>query len=146
MMKYRLDSNGRASFHSVDSSHPHLSSLMSTAPLGSLQTVTVHKAPSVQPGNTKVQKEKSTSRNKCTTVILENLVSFQDSNDPSLKGEIAMEAEKQGKLRDIAIVVDQKKQVKIILTYFEPQDAEKSFNVMNGRFFGGKTVTATLGP
>ena len=108
--------------------------------------MTVHKPPSEQPANPKAQKEKSASRNKCTTVILENLVSFQDSNDPSLKGEIAMEAEKQGKLRDIAIVVDQKKQVRIMLTYFEPQDAERSFNVMNGRFFGGKTVIATLGP
>ena len=107
--------------------------------------MTVHKAPSDQTGNSKAQRDKPISKNKCTTVILENLVSFQDSSDPTLKGEIAIEAEKQGKLRDIAIVVDQKKQVKIILTYFEPHAAEKSFNVMNGRFFGGKTVIATLG-
>lgn len=94
----------------------------------------------------KDSKDKPTGKNKCTTVILENLVSFEDASDPTLKGEIAEEAEKQGKLKNINIVIDQKKSVKIFLTYCDPLDAEKSYNVMNGRFFGGKTVTAILAP
>lgn len=111
---------------------------------GSLQTVVVHTAIAEKTGTAKETKDKATGKSKCTTVILENLVSFEDASDPMLKGEITEEAEKQGKLKNIEIVIDQKKNVKIFLTYYDPQDAEKSFNVMNGRFFGGKTVTAIL--
>ena len=84
------------------------------------------------------------NKNKNCTVILENLVSFDDASDPSLKGEIASEAEKYGRLNNIEIVVDSKKNVKIILIYFLSEDALKSYNAMNGRFFGGRTVSATL--
>ena len=104
----------------------------------------IHKAAAEQPRSTK-EKGKTSNKAKNTTVILENLVTFEDASDPTLKGEIAAEAEKQGKLENIEIVIDKKKNVKIILTYFDAQDAVKSYNVMNGRFFGGKTVTATLG-
>ena len=83
-------------------------------------------------------------KNKSCTVILENLVSFEDASDPSLKSEIASEAEKYGRLNDIEIVIDLKKQVKIILIYFLAEDALKSYNAMNGRFFGGRTVSAIL--
>lgn len=113
---------------------------------GSLQTVVVHKAIIERVGAAKDAKDKQAGKNKCTTVILENLVSFEDASDPTLKGEITEEAEKQGKVKNTEIVVDQKKNVKIILTYYDSQDAEKSFHVMNGRFFGGKTVTAILAP
>jgi hypothetical protein len=113
---------------------------------GSLQTVVVHTALTEKTGALKDTKEKPTGKNKCTTVILENLVSFEDASDPMLKGEITEEAEKQGKLKNVEIVIDQKKNVKILLTYYDSHDAEKSFNVMNGRFFGGKTVTAVLAP
>ena len=108
-----------------------------------MQTVVIHKA-AVEPRSTK-EKVKTNSKSKNTTVILENLVTYEDASDPTLKGEIAAEAEKQGQLENIEIVIDKKKNVKIILTYFEAEDAVKSFNVMNGRFFGGKTVIATLG-
>ena len=111
---------------------------------GSLQTVAIHKAAADQPRSIK-EKLKPSNKNKSNTVILENLVTYEDASDPTLKGEIAAEAEKQGKLEDIEIVIDQKRNVKIILTYFDAKDAVKSFNVMNGRFFGGKTVIATLG-
>ena len=112
--------------------------------LGSLQTVTIHKAAVAEPRNIK-ERVKPVNKTKNTTVILENLVTYEDASDPTLKGEIAAEAEKQGKLEDIEIVIDQKRNVKIILTYFDAKDAVKSFDVMNGRFFGGKTVIATLG-
>ena len=84
------------------------------------------------------------NKNKSCTVILENLVSFEDASDPSLKSEIASEAEKYGRLNDIEIVIDLKKEVKIILIYFLSEDALKSYNAMNGRFFGGRTVSAIL--
>jgi uncharacterized protein YvpB len=106
--------------------------------------VAIHKAAAEQPRSTK-DKVKPSNKNNSNTVILENLVTYEDASDPTLKGEIAAEAEKQGKLEDIEIVIDQKRNVKIILTYFDAKDAVKSFNVMNGRFFGGKTVIATLG-
>ena len=90
------------------------------------------------------EKENFINKNKCYTVILENLVTMDESSDPTLKTEIAQEAEKYGRLDYIEIVIDQKKEVKIILTYFLCEDAERSYNAMNGRFFGGRTVTAIL--
>ena len=133
-------------FFSVLSTHfvVHVYIYLFILHLGSLQTVTIHKAAVAEPRNTK-EKVKPVSKTKNNTVILENLVTYEDASDPMLKGEIAAEAEKQGKLENIEIVIDKKKNVKIVLTYFEAQDAIKSYNVMNGRFFGGKTVIATLG-
>lgn len=138
---------------------------------GNVQTVVIHKQPVEEKSNKKnlekAEKEKqekikekeqkenkntknnnneNNDNNNGTTVILENLVSLEDASDPSLKGEIASEAEKYGSLKNIEIVIDQKKKVKIFLTYFLCDDAVKSYNAMNGRFFGGRTVTAILLP
>ena len=121
---------------------------------GSIQSIVLHNSNSdvtTKKNMSKEEKEKekekeilNKNKNKNCTVILENLVSFDDASDPSLKGEIASEAEKYGRLNNIEIVVDSKKNVKIILIYFLSEDALKSYNAMNGRFFGGRTVSATL--
>ena len=92
----------------------------------------------------KAKEKELLNKNKSCIVILENLVGYEEASDPSLKSEIASEAEKYGRLNDIEIVIDSKKQVKIILIYFSAEDALKSFNAMNGRFFGGRTVSAIL--
>lgn len=77
--------------------------------------------------------------------ILENMVSIQDSADPTLKDEIAEEAEKFGKLSTIDIYVDPTtKKVKVRLQYEESQSATKAFNTMNDRFFAGNRISASL--
>jgi len=77
--------------------------------------------------------------------VLENMVTIEDSTDPSLKEEIAEEAQKFGKLSSIDIYVDPStKKVKVRLQYEDSQSATKAFNTMNDRFFAGNRISASL--
>mmetsp|Transcript_12071 Transcript_12071/g.11712 ORF Transcript_12071/g.11712 Transcript_12071/m.11712 type:complete len:526 (+) Transcript_12071:948-2525(+) len=91
----------------------------------------------------KTEKKIDVEKNK-NSVVLINLVSLEEAKEPTLKGEIAQEAELHGDLKDIEIVIDKKNEVRVVLTYYEAVSAQKSFKAMNGRFFGGNMVTAIL--
>jgi hypothetical protein len=80
---------------------------------------------------------------KCT-VVLDNMVPLAEASDPDLKGEVQEEAATHGPLRDILIEVVDNKFVRIKLFYLSPQSALKAYNAMNGRYFGGVAITASL--
>ena len=75
---------------------------------------------------------------KSRVVYLENVVSVEEAADPQLRREMGEEAEKYGPLDDVAIYIDPRRIVVIVLTYVLPDGASGAFRAMNGRFFGGK--------
>jgi hypothetical protein len=87
------------------------------------------------------------------TVVLEDMVTVEDTNDPGLKDEIAEEAQNYGKLENIEILIEEKKNpdnqvvsshVIIKLYYAEVQDANKACHILNGRLFAGRKIRASL--
>ena len=68
---------------------------------------------------------KSVEQATCTKVMLENMVTYEDSLDPFLKDEIASEAKIYGKLNDVEVnVIDKDKDiVHVILHYDQANEA-----------------------
>jgi NAD-dependent oxidoreductase involved in siderophore biosynthesis len=81
---------------------------------------------------------------KLHKVVLENMVSLEEVTDPTLKGEIAEEARRYGELRDVNIVIDHTKAVKVFLEYSHAAEAEKAFKTFDKRYFGGRCISAKL--
>ena len=78
------------------------------------------------------------------TVILYDMVPLEEASDPGLKDEIEEEAATHGPLKDISIAVINNEFVKVTLIYYEPSSALKAFKAMNGRYFGGKVIKASM--
>lgn len=83
------------------------------------------------------------SSDRCR-VLLENMVSKDDLNDPDLSGEIEEEATNYGRLKTAVEIEEKEDGIFVTLSYDLPQDAAKAFKVMNGRNFGGQTIKASL--
>ncbi len=80
-------------------------------------------------------------------VVLEDMVSYEDAQDPDLKDEVGEEACNYGTLLKVEIDVDEPTQaVTVTLLYAEPAMAAKCLKAMNGRAFGGKKIKAVLAP
>eukprot|EP00607_Mallomonas_marina_P000864 CAMPEP_0182437326 /NCGR_PEP_ID=MMETSP1167-20130531/84971_1 /TAXON_ID=2988 /ORGANISM="Mallomonas Sp, Strain CCMP3275" /LENGTH=242 /DNA_ID=CAMNT_0024630205 /DNA_START=1084 /DNA_END=1812 /DNA_ORIENTATION=+ len=81
------------------------------------------------------------------SVILENMVSVEEAADPELKDEVAEECSSHGPLADDGVdikVIDGA--VKITVRYISADDTKKAYVALNGRFFAGRKVVATLAP
>jgi hypothetical protein len=79
-----------------------------------------------------------------TMVVLDDMVPLAEASDPGLKGEIEEEASTYGALKDIGIQVIDNKFVRIKLSYVDASSAMKAYKAMNGRYFGGVVVKASL--
>jgi hypothetical protein len=79
-----------------------------------------------------------------TIVLLDDMVPLAEASDPGLKGEIEEEASTHGALKDIGIQVIDNKFVRIKLHYVDASSAMKAYKAMNGRYFGGNVVKASL--
>eukprot|EP01041_Mallomonas_annulata_P002994 gene2994-5870_t len=77
-------------------------------------------------------------------IVLENMVSVEEAKDPDLKDEIAEECSTHGPLTGVEIVVMGNTSVQITVRYVSASDAVKAFSALNGRFFAGRKVKATL--
>jgi hypothetical protein len=78
-------------------------------------------------------------------ILLENMVTFEDTKDPGLKDEIAEEAARYGTLVEIDITPNPEAQTADIkLLYADPIDATKAFKALSGRLFAGRKIKATL--
>jgi multidrug efflux pump subunit AcrA (membrane-fusion protein) len=79
-------------------------------------------------------------------VVLEDMVTYEDTLDPDLNEEISEEARNYGTLEKVDINVDSKREATVVLLYAEPEHAAKALKAMNGRAFGGKKIKAVLAP
>jgi hypothetical protein len=82
-------------------------------------------------------------------VILKDMVTLEDAEDPDLKDEISEEANNYGKLDNVVIEVKTnevtgKQEVIVELKYTNPTDSHKAHKALNGRAFGGKKINAVL--
>jgi hypothetical protein len=77
-------------------------------------------------------------------VVLDDMVPLAEAADPGLKEEIEEETVNFGTLDDVSIEVVDNSFVRIKLFYARPEDAQKAYKALNGRYFGGKPVRATL--
>ena len=65
--------------------------------------------------------------------------------DEHLEEEIREECGKYGRIMDLLIANDEfKEAVKIFVRYTEPAEVDAAIAVLNGRFFGGRTVKAEV--
>lgn len=79
-----------------------------------------------------------------TIVVLDNMVPVAEASDPGLKDEVEEEAATYGPLKNISIDVIGNSFVRIKLVYVEPHSAMKAYKAMNGRYFGGSAIKASL--
>lgn len=79
------------------------------------------------------------------SVVLENMVTLEDTKDPDLKDEISEEARNFGSLKTVDLLVD-KGQVKVKLVYGDNASAVKALRAMHGRVFAGNKISAVLMP
>lgn len=89
----------------------------------------------------------SSTTESYSSLILENMVSAQEAEEPDLKDEIAEEVSKYGKLASIDITVEKdSKDATIVLKYTSPSDAARAHQALQGRAFANKKIIATLAP
>lgn len=89
----------------------------------------------------------STMAHTFCTVLLEHMVTVEDTKDPDLKDEIYEEARNYGNLKDVVLGIDETKQeVEVKLLYADAVSASKAHKAMNGRAFAGKKISAILAP
>ena len=89
----------------------------------------------------------SSTTESYSSLILENMVSAQEAEEPDLKDEIAEEVSKYGKLASIDISVEKdSKDATIVLKYTSPSDAARAHQALQGRAFANKKIIATLAP
>lgn len=79
------------------------------------------------------------------TVLLENMVTLEDTKDPDLKDEISDEARNFGTLKNVELLIE-RAQVKVKLTYGDNVSAVKALRAMHGRVFAGNKINAVLAP
>lgn len=77
-------------------------------------------------------------------VVLEDMVTYEDTLDAGLEEEISEEARNYGTLDKVEINVADDKEVTVVLHYAEPAHAAKALKALNGRAFGGKKIKAVL--
>lgn len=78
-----------------------------------------------------------------TSVLLEDMITLEDTKDPDLENEIKEEAEKFGRLVDIKILKEDGK-ANVKLFYHEAAEAVKAQKSLNGRGFAGRRIKASL--
>jgi hypothetical protein len=89
----------------------------------------------------------STMSHTFCCVLLDKMVTLEDTNDPGLKDEIAEEAQNYGDLKDVVLNVDKEKgEVEVKLVYRDAASAAKAHKAMNGRAFAGNKIVAVLSP
>jgi hypothetical protein len=89
----------------------------------------------------------SSATESYSSLILQNMVSAKEAEDPDLKDEIAEEVSKYGKLASIDITVEiDSKDATIVLKYESPSDAACAHQALQGRAFANKKIIATLAP
>ena len=111
-------------------------------------------ATKTKPGAVNGRGKQGTSSSAAATqarciVHLENIVPVEEAGDPQLRREVGEEGERYGPLDDVQVFVDttttpQVPVVVVVLTYAEPEAATRAYEAMNGRYFGGRMVTAHL--
>jgi len=74
------------------------------------------------------------------------MVTEEDAKDPELKDEVAEEAANYGVLRGAPEIVVLPQGVKVYLTYTSVEGAAQAVKALNGRYFAGNTVKASLVP
>lgn len=78
-----------------------------------------------------------------TAVLLRNMVSIDELNDPELKDEIAEEAQNYGALKETEFAVEGN-EVNVVLRYHSAEDAQRALKAMHGRVFAGNKIHAEL--
>ena len=94
-----------------------------------------------------IQTSSSTNTVEYKVVLLNNMITVDDTKDPDLKDEIAEEAKNYGDLLRVDILVDHvavKASVKLL--YKDANGAARAVKAMNNRNFGGNTIAASLVP
>jgi poly(U)-binding-splicing factor PUF60 len=77
-------------------------------------------------------------------VLLENMVSVDEINDPELKEEITAEAGKYGTVEKLTIGLNDAGVVTVSLLFKDGESAQNAHKAMDGRFFGGKQIKSRL--
>lgn len=80
------------------------------------------------------------------SVVLRNMVTLEDTTDPSLSEEIGEEAGKYGTLVNINIDATNPSDVLVLLKYSDGSEAIKATTAMNGRAFASRKIVASLLP
>jgi hypothetical protein len=92
-----------------------------------------------------VQKVESASTLQAKTVVLEDMVTVEDTREPELKDEIEEEAKKHGAIEHIDISVSPDGQKAVVkVTYSGPADAARACKALNGRGFAGRKIRASV--
>lgn len=79
------------------------------------------------------------------SVLLESMITLEDTEDPNLKDEIHEEAVRYGDLVKIDIITDKiLNQANVKITYKEPIHALKAQKALGGRMFAGRKIKASL--
>ncbi|KAL8564371.1 hypothetical protein ACOMHN_057393 [Nucella lapillus] len=85
---------------------------------------------------------------ECTVMVLRNMVGADDLDD-DLKDEVTDECEKFGKVNRVIIYQEKQSEednaevvVKIFVDFSKQEELEKAIAALNGRFFGGRVLTA----
>jgi hypothetical protein len=81
-----------------------------------------------------------------TAVLLDDMITEEDVEDPDLKGEITEEASKYGQVVDIKINSENPSKPTVRLQYKEASEAVKAQKSLNGRSFAGRKIKASLVP
>ena len=96
----------------------------------------------------KLMRRENTTR----VMVLRNMVGVEDLDD-DLQEEVTDECEKYGKVQRVVIYEEKQSEeedaeviVKIFVMFAEEDSCEKAIAALNGRWFGGKTVSATTFP
>lgn len=92
-----------------------------------------------------VQNVETTAALTAKTVILEDMVTIEDTKDPDLKDEIGEEARKYGEVEsiDISISANEKEAV-VRIVYVAPSQAARACKALHGRGFAGRKIRATI--
>jgi hypothetical protein len=78
------------------------------------------------------------------TVVLDNMVPVAEASDPGLKDEIEEEVAQFGTVQKIDIEVVNNSFVRIKILYSKHVEAKRAYSALNGRYFGGNSIKATL--
>lgn len=83
-----------------------------------------------------------------TSVLLEDMVTAAEAREADFRDEVEEEAGNYGQLQRVDVVVGAppEEAVKVTLVYKNAAEAAKAFRAMNGRYFGGKPIRASLLP
>lgn len=94
--------------------------------------------------------QKLSRKNESTVVVLRNMVSAEEV-DEELHGEVTSECSNYGTVNKVIIYKEKQGDdegseviVKIFVSFQAPPEAEKAIKALNGRYFGGRVVTAEV--